>query len=129
MKKMILMMAFLVPTMFIFAQNAKEVAPAKGAAKETTTQKSNAKEIPVSQLPKAATDYITNNLPGAKITKVTKAENDAEAMYHVAVDLKGKAHSLIFNKEGKFMKMGEEKVTTPTPTVKAPATEQAQPKK
>jgi hypothetical protein len=63
-----------------------------------------ATEIQVSKLPKATTDYISDNLPGAKITKASKVEDKGVLTYSVDIDVKGHKHVLIFDKDGKFLK-------------------------
>lgn len=79
-------------------------------------------EIQSKDLPKATTDYIATNMPGSTVFKAVKAEDKGVITYNVAIDLKGRKHIMIFDKEGNFLKKGEK------PPVKASATEQA-PKK
>ena len=71
--------------------------------------------IPASKLPKATTDYISDNLPGAKITKAAKVEDKGVLTYNVDVDIKGHKHLFIFDKDGKFLKKGDALVTSPAP--------------
>jgi hypothetical protein len=108
MKKIVLMVALLLPAVVLLAQEQKD-APVKAK-----TEKSENTQINPSQLPKNVNNYITTNLPGAKITKATRNPGSQDAMYQVSVDLKGKEHSLIFDKDGNFRKMGEEKTKIST---------------
>ncbi len=98
-------------------------------------------EIKASQLPKATTDYITSNLPGTTIFRAVKADDKGTITYNVAVDVKGRKHIFVFDKDGNFLKKGDNLVqdakpaTTTTdpknaakPPVKATVSEQA-PKK
>ena len=82
-------------------------------------------EIPVSKLPKATTDYITDNLPGAKIVKAAKVEEKGVITYNVGIDVKGKKHLLIFDKDGKFLRKGDELINSNAPKDK-PAAKPAQ---
>jgi hypothetical protein len=70
-------------------------------------------EIPVSKLPKAATNYITDNLPGTKIVKAAKIDDKGVITYSATVDVKGKNHVFIFDKDGKFLKKGDDLVGAP----------------
>jgi hypothetical protein len=72
-------------------------------------------EISVAKLPKAATNYIKNNLPGATIARAAKVEDKGVLTYNVSVDIKGKKHLFVFDKDGKFLKKGDALVTTPAP--------------
>lgn len=71
--------------------------------------------IQTSKLPKAATDYISDNLPGAKITKASKVEDKGVLTYSVDIDVKGHKHVLIFDKDGKFLKKGDALIDSTTP--------------
>jgi hypothetical protein len=64
-------------------------------------------EIKTSSLPKSVTEYVQKNLPGSQITKAAKVEDKGVVTYNVAVDVKGKKHILIFDKDGKFLKKGD----------------------
>jgi hypothetical protein len=93
MKKIIISLAAIMMTTIMFAQKSTD--------------------IPVSKLPKAATEYLTNNLPGTTITKAAKIEDKGEITYSATVDVKGKKHLFIFDKEGKFLKKGDDLVAEP----------------
>lgn len=97
-------------------------------------------EIKTSDLPKATTDYIATNMPGSTLFKAAKVEENGTFTYNVAVDIKGRKHILVFDKDGKFLKKGDNMVqeqksnpntdpkNAPKPPAKAPTSEQA-PKK
>jgi hypothetical protein len=95
-------------------------------------------EIKESELPKAVTDYLKVNMPGASVFKAVKADDKGTITYNVAVDTKGRKHILVFDKSGNFLKKGdnlsqEQKAAAaaaldPKNAAKTPATEQA-PKK
>jgi hypothetical protein len=72
-------------------------------------------EIPVGKLPKATTDYINDNLPGATITKAAKVEDKGVVTYNVGIDIKGRKHLFIFDKDGKFLKKGDELINSYAP--------------
>lgn len=95
MKKILITLAVLLLSTFLFAQ-------------KTT-------EIPTSKLPKATTDYITDNLPGATITKAAKVEDKGVVTYNADIDVKGHKHLLIFDKDGKFLKKGDALIDSKTP--------------
>ena len=77
-----------------------------------------ATEIPASKLPKATTNYIADNLPGATITKAAKVDDNGVLTYNVGIDVKGKKHLLIFDKDGKFLKKGDDKINSYAPKEK-----------
>ena len=91
-------------------------------------------EIPASKLPKATTDYIKDNLPGTKIDKAFKVEDKGVVTYNVNVDVKGKKHLFIFDKDGKFLKKGDDLIQsggapkTTTPPAKQPTEKSAEDK-
>lgn len=93
MKKILLSLAAIMITTIMFAQKSTD--------------------IPVSKLPKAATAYITDNLPGTTITKAAKIEDKGVITYSATVDVKGKKHLFIFDKDGKFLKKGDDLVGAP----------------
>ena len=72
-------------------------------------------DIPVAKLPKAATDYIKENLPGTTITKATKVEDKGVITYNVSIDVKGRKHILVFDKDGKFLKKGDDLIQSSAP--------------
>jgi hypothetical protein len=78
-------------------------------------------EIQASKLPKATTKYIADNLPGSTITKAAKVEDQGVLTYNVTVDVKGKKHLFIFDKDGKFLKKGGELINSYAPKDKAGA--------
>jgi hypothetical protein len=107
MKKIILIFAGILFSTVIFAQKSTE--------------------IPAAKLPKATTDYLKDNLPGTKIDKAFKVEDKGVVTYNVTVDVKGNKHMFIFDKDGKFLKKGDNLIQsggtpkTATPPAKQPA--------
>ena len=95
MKKALLLIAFILPVMFLQAQTVKEKSPSK----------SSRKEIPASRLPKKVTTFISPSLPNAKITKVIKQKGRPEEKYIVSLSIKTKAHVLIFSNKGDFVRV------------------------
>jgi len=91
------MIAFVLPVLFIQAQSKK---PSSSAPK-----KSHVKEISTSKLPKFITNFISTNLPNAKIIKAMKQKRNPGAKYIVNVDIKTKHHTLVFNKSGELAKL------------------------
>jgi hypothetical protein len=90
MRKILIIIAFILPTLALHAQKAKEIAPAK--------------------LPDNVTSYISANLPNAKITKVVKQKRNPDATYVVSVSIKTKYHKLVFNKAGVLVKLDGKKL-------------------
>lgn len=113
MKKIVIAVLVLLVSTALFAQKSTEIA--------------------VSKLPAATTKYINDNLPGAKITKTHKLEENGVVTYGVGIDVKGRTHLLIFDKDGKFLKKGDNLIPSPAsktqpatkPVRKTPATEKA----
>jgi hypothetical protein len=95
MKKLLLIFIFILP--LTFAQAAMK--------KEPVSTKPLKKEIAVSHLPKATLSWISQNLPHAKITKVWKQKDKPGEKYIVAVTIKTKYHTIIFNKKGEFVRV------------------------
>jgi hypothetical protein len=104
MKKSLIMFAFILPSLFLQGQSTK---PPSSAPKKLHT-----KEISPSKLPKSITNYISINLPSAKITKSMKQKRDPGAKYIVNVDIKTKHHTLVFNKGGELVKLDGKKIKT-----------------
>ena len=100
MKKITILLAILLISVCVYAQ-------------KTTV-------IQASKLPQATTDYISDNLPGAKITKASKVEDKGVLTYSVDIEVKGHKHVLIFDKDGKFLKKGDALIDSTTPKT-APA--------
>jgi hypothetical protein len=95
MKTLLLILAFILPMELAHAEMKKESASKK-------TQK---KEIAVSHLPKAAVNWISQNLPHAKINKVWKQKDKPGEKYIVAVTIKTKYHTMVFDKRGDFVRV------------------------
>jgi hypothetical protein len=107
MKKTILFISAMLFSVYIFAQKSTEIAASK--------------------LPQATTDYIKDNLPGTKIDKAYKVEDKGVVTYNVTIDVKGKKHLLIFDKDGKFLKKGDDLIKSgdATKTATPPAKQTA----
>jgi hypothetical protein len=73
-------------------------------------------EVKAKDLPRAIEKYINDNLPGGKIYKAVKVYDKGVMTYNVAIDLKGHKYVYIFNKDGKFLKKGDDQAK---PSVKA----------
>ncbi len=75
-------------------------------------------ELKPSQLPKEANAWISTNLAGGKITRAGKVEEKGVVTYVAVVDLKGRKHSYLFDKDGKYAGKGDNalKASTPAPT-------------
>ena len=100
MRKFIFLTAFLLPVLFMYPQNGKD----------QSAQKTSGKEIPASKLPKQVTAYISANLPNARITKATKQKRNPSATYVVAVDIKTRHHTLVFDKSGVLVRLDGKKL-------------------
>ena len=79
-------------------------------------------EIKTNQLPKAVTDFIQKNMPGAIITRAGKIEDKNETTYAAVLEHKGTKHSYIFDKDGKLVGKGDHLLNSNT---KIPATKPA----
>jgi hypothetical protein len=100
MRKILIIIAFVLPVMLLQAQNTKN----------PSASKSHKKEIPASKLPDNVTSYIATNLPNARITKVTKQKRNPGATYIVAISIKTKHHTLVFNNAGDLVKLNGKKL-------------------
>ncbi len=77
---------------------------------QSTSKKTQKKEIPASKLPDKVTKYISANLPNAKIKKAVKQKHKPDATYVVHVTIKTKAHTLIFNRSGELVNLDGKKL-------------------
>jgi hypothetical protein len=82
------------------------------------SQEKKMTELKTSDLPKGVTTWVNDNIPGGKITKAGKIEEKGVVSYAVAVESKGRKHSYLFDKDGKFSGKGDNLFAAP----KAPAT-------
>ena len=64
-------------------------------------------DITVSQLPKATKDYISQNMPGGKITRAVKIDDKGTLKYGAQIETGGRKHILIFDKGGNFLQKGD----------------------
>ena len=65
-------------------------------------------EVKSSELPKTITKYIDDNVSGAKVLKAVKIENKGTVKYNVAIDHKNRKYVYVFDKNGKFLKKGDD---------------------
>jgi hypothetical protein len=80
------------------------------AISQTTSNKTQKKEIAPEKLPSKVTSYIYANLPNAKITKAVKQKRKPDATWIVYVNIKSKHHTLIFNKSGVLVNLNGKKL-------------------
>jgi hypothetical protein len=60
-------------------------------------------EIKTSQLPKAVSEWVSQNIAGGSITKAGKIEENGVLSYVAMVDMKGQNRAFVFDKDGKFI--------------------------
>ena len=66
-------------------------------------------DIRLTELPKASLDYLKKNYPSNKITEAAKITDDKNAVtYEAEIKKKGKSYDLLFDGNGKFIKINEE---------------------
>jgi hypothetical protein len=87
MKKLLLMLVAVVFASVTFAQTKTEVKP--------------------KDLPKSVTDYITQSMPAYKADKAFKVDSKGVITYNVLVVKGTEKHVLVFDKDGKFVKKGD----------------------
>ena len=73
-------------------------------------------EVKTRDLPKPIEKYINENMPGVTIFKAVKVEDKGTLTYNVAIDVHGRKHILVFDKDGKFLKRGDDLVNSPNKT-------------
>ena len=71
-------------------------------------------ELKPSQLPKDVTNWISKNISGGKITRAGKVEEKGVVTYVAVVDQKGRKHSYLFDKDGKYAGKGDNSMKTST---------------
>lgn len=72
-------------------------------------------EIKASDLPKGVSTWINDNLPGGKITRAGKIEEKGTVTYAAVIEAKGRKHSYLFDKDGKFIGKGDNVSAAPKP--------------
>jgi len=60
-------------------------------------------DIKQSQLPKAALDFMKQNLPGAPVIRAAKLDDKTGITYIAVTQIKDKTFAYQFDKEGKFL--------------------------
>lgn len=66
-------------------------------------------DIKTNELPKVALDYLKKNYPSNKITEAAKTtDNKNTITYEAEIKKKGKSCDLIFDENGKFIKINKE---------------------
>ncbi len=99
MKTLLLILALLMPASS-FAEKPKKNAAAS---------KPVLKEISPSRLPGGVTKFISVNLPHATITKAVKQKRNPKEKYIVTVHIKAFTHTLVFDKNGAFVRLVKKK--------------------
>ena len=94
----------------IFAFVLPILAVSEPASAQSTSKKTQKKEVEVSKLPQKITDYIHANLPSGKITKAVKQKRQPDATWVVHVSIKGKHHTLVFNNSNELVKLNGKKL-------------------
>jgi hypothetical protein len=99
MKKVIFVMVLLMGALVINAQ-----------AKSTTTESQSTRiSIKVADLPKALTDNVAKDYAGFTIKEATSVTKNSIMTYHVVI-VKGTAtETLVYDKDGKFVKIHPQK--------------------
>ena len=120
MKRIILMTVVALFTTAVFAQTKTELKP--------------------SELSKSITDYVKQNMKTFSIVKAFKVDSKEVITYDVVVAKGAEKHILVFDKDGKFVKEGDQETRAniknakehkPMPPVKNPVTDakKSEPKK
>ena len=81
----------------------------------TFSQDRKTTELKASQLPKEATNWISKNISGGKITRCGKVEEKGVVTYVAVVEQKGRKHSYLFDKDGKYTGKGDNAIKANTP--------------
>ncbi len=63
--------------------------------------------LKVNQLPQESQKFISANLPGIPITRAGKIEEKSGLTYVAFVEINGKQHAYLFDKDGKFTGKGD----------------------
>jgi hypothetical protein len=76
--------------------------------------------VKIADLPKAITDNITAQHPGYRALDAFKVDNKGVMSYEVLVKKADSEMNLIYDKDGKFIKMEPKKMAINTPAKKEP---------
>ena len=77
-------------------------------------------EVKTKDLPAPIGKYINDSMPGTSIFKAVKIDDKGALTYNVAIDLHGRKHILVFNKDGKFLKKGDDSINSAKKAVRNP---------
>lgn len=100
MKKLMLILVLVMSVMAVKAQDVK--TPAAKDSKTTIT--SPAATVKVADLPKSVTDYIAKDYPGYTVKEASSMTGKNGLNYHVVVMKGTESESLLFDKDGTFLK-------------------------
>lgn len=64
-------------------------------------------EIKTSQLPKGVASWVSKNIPGGEITRAGTVVEKNVTTYVAVIESKGRKHSYLFDKDGKFLGKGD----------------------
>ena len=76
-------------------------------------------DIKVSDLPKAAREYVSQNIPGTTIVRAVKIDNNGAINYGAVCEGNGRKYALVFDQEGRFIQKVD-KLNSAAPKEKAP---------
>jgi hypothetical protein len=114
MKKLLSVMLLVMAVLVVNAQETKK-APATDAktpaASTSTPSSTSSSMLKVADLPKAVTDNIAKSYPGYTIKEVMNANGTEGADYKVVVAKGSSKETLLYAKDGKFIKKVPEKST------------------
>ncbi len=96
MKKIALLLVFMVSVLTVNAQVDTAYSKNKMKSKETT--------VKVSDLPAAVTATISKDYPGYTVKEASSTWEDKALNYHVVVAKGMETQTLVFDKDGKFLK-------------------------
>jgi hypothetical protein len=107
MKKLLSVMLLVMSVMVVYAQETP--ATDTKAPVDATAPAASSSALKLSDLPKAVTESIAKEYPGYTIKEAMKAKEGSGADFKVVVAKGTTNETLLYDKNGKFIKKGEAK--------------------
>ncbi len=116
MKKVLFVLIFVVAALAGNAQSSDTKSKTQTQQKTTTTtsKKSTKEDIKVADLQKPISDNIAADYPGYVVKKATKVTLNGVETYEVVVNKGATTQTLVYDKDGKFVKKLSAKGNKPT---------------
>lgn len=116
MKKLLIVMVFFMSVLALNAQydktpSSETKSKTTTTTKSTTAEPSNSQTVQAADLPKSITDNIAKDYPGYTVKEATSMNGKNGLTYQVAIMKGSNTETLLYDKDGKFLKKVGAKVS------------------